>query len=839
MMATATVVITESSAITPTITLTQQASCAGGMDGSLNLAVTGGTAPYAFAWSNGDTTQNVDSLMSGSYTVTITDAKGCSVTATGNVTSPSGITVSTSVIHNQCAGANAGSITVTPTGGTTPYTYAWSNGGSTTNALTGLAGGSYTITITDANGCDFIETNTVNEPTAIMSSITASTVLCFGDMVDTVDLMVSGGTAPYTFAWNNSATTEDLFGVMAGTYMVTITDANNCTKMDTVTVTEPTALSLSTSATDDNNNAAQGDASVTATGGTAPYTYLWSNGGTMDMISGLTAGTYTVTVTDANGCTANASATVNNVNTGIAEIVVVGSGADLTALSLDERDAYQWAIGAFPNLVQYRSFADINTNGIPAEAKVIWFHLQSVDTIRPDAATAAGAVETFLNAGNGLLLSGHATKYVVNTNVTTVGSTETINNTAATADSAWGFRPLAAAATHPIFDGLPASIWPDANWGGFRTVDAGTPSQETISWWTGDAFPGTKLAGLPWLADDGLTTCGELAKGDGKVLVASAPGFAWGSTAPQGGQPRANLELFTENMLMFLYPAPAYDIATVATVDADGVADSLGVRCKLTGTVYGVDFRGGNGFSFTIIDATDGINVFSFDDVSGYTVNEGDEIEVIGEIDQFNGLTEIIPETITLIGTGTLKTPTDVTALDESTESDLVRITNVSLVDPAQWTNSGSGFNVDITDGTNTYTMRIDNDCDLYGTNAPTTQFHVTGIGGQFDNSSPYTDGYQIFPRYQADIVSSVNTNHVNFASSITMYPNPAKDQLYIETGIAIDIIRISNVLGQEVRTLNAPQPNTTIDVSNFVQGVYHVTFVTAQGAWTTQFVKK
>lgn len=201
---------------------------------------------------------------------------------------------------------------------------------------------------------------------------------------------------------------------------------------------------------------------------------------------------------------------------------------------------------------------------------------------------------------------------------------------------------------------------------------------------------------------------------------------------------------------------PTYDIATVTSVDTDGVADSLGVVCELQGIVYGVDLRGGSGVQFVMRDNTGGIVVFGAG-INYYPVTEGDEIVVRGAIEQFNGLTEIAPDTIILVSTGNaLENPVVITSLGESAESELVRINDVSIVTPSQWTNSGPGFNVDISDGVNTYQMRIDNDTDLYGTTAPTGTFDVVGLGWQFDNASPYDAGYQLYPRYTDDIIGGI-----------------------------------------------------------------------------------
>ncbi|MBK7870414.1 MAG: hypothetical protein IPJ74_06875 [Saprospiraceae bacterium] len=214
---------------------------------------------------------------------------------------------------------------------------------------------------------------------------------------------------------------------------------------------------------------------------------------------------------------------------------------------------------------------------------------------------------------------------------------------------------------------------------------------------------------------------------------------------------------FAMSLAMFLIAQaeyPAYAISLVTTNNAEGVVDSLNAKCQLQGIVYGFNIRGNNGLQFTIIDASNnGIGVFSSTKTFDYTVAEGDEVIIRGTIDQFNGLTQILPDTLWRVSQNNmLATPTVVSTLDETTESQLVSLENVSLVNPAQWTNAGSGFNVDITNGTTTFQARIDGDSDIFGALAPTGTFTLTGIGGQFDPASPYDAGYQIFPRRLTDI---------------------------------------------------------------------------------------
>lgn len=216
----------------------------------------------------------------------------------------------------------------------------------------------------------------------------------------------------------------------------------------------------------------------------------------------------------------------------------------------------------------------------------------------------------------------------------------------------------------------------------------------------------------------------------------------------------ANISVGTYTINIEDNDIPTYPIGTINTVDASGVADSSGVNCRIVGVVYGENLRPG-GLQFTLRDSTGGIGLFYGSGNLGYTVVEGDEVEVYGTINQFNGLTQIAPDSLNFLSAGnTLETPDVITSLGENTESDLVVFECAWLVDTAQWGGGSSGFNVDVTNGTDTFQVRIDADVNLFTAPVPTGILHITGIGGQFDSSSPYDSGYQLLPRYSADIVS-------------------------------------------------------------------------------------
>ncbi|MBK8922292.1 MAG: lamin tail domain-containing protein [Saprospirales bacterium] len=288
---------------------------------------------------------------------------------------------------------------------------------------------------------------------------------------------------------------------------------------------------------------------------------------------------------------------------------------------------------------------------------------------------------------------------------------------------------------------------------------------------------------------------------------------------------------------------PAYTIDQINNINASGVADSINVYCELTATAYGVDLRPG-GLQFTIIDDTNtGITVFSAAKDFGYSVAEKDKITIRGSINSFNGLLQILPDTLFKVSANNpLVTALVVQNHSEDTESKLIRINNLRYVNPPQWaTGSGSGFSVFMVSDDHpldTIQVRIDNDVDLFNQPPPPAPFNLTGIGGQFDSSNPYTTGYQIAPRYIPDVSTLVGAVEVDLSAHVRLSPNPATAWLVIQTDLPFDAMRIFNAQGQAVRSIQRPALQERIGLQELAAGTYFVRLEKDGAAWTAPFVK-
>ena len=313
--------------VSPAITLSTSetdVACFGNSSGAVNLTVSGGTSPFSYNWTSGATTQDLSGIAAGTYSVTVTDAVLCTATTSVTITQPaSALTASiTSQTNVNCYGDATGAANLTRGGGTSPYTYSWT-GGATSQNLSNVVAGIYTVTVTDANSCTITASVTITQPAATLSTVISGTDAdCFGANTGAANTVTSGGTSPYTYIWDDPLfqTTQNATGLTQGTYNVTITDANGCTITDSQLINEPAEIVLTSVVTNSSCGNPDGQVNLSVSGGVTPITFSWTNFATTEDLNAIVAGAYTVTATDANNCTETHTANVTDIGAPTATI---------------------------------------------------------------------------------------------------------------------------------------------------------------------------------------------------------------------------------------------------------------------------------------------------------------------------------------------------------------------------------------------------------------------------------------------------------------------------------------------------------------------------------------
>jgi gliding motility-associated-like protein len=345
----------------PMVSLASQTNnnCAGGANGSATVSASGGTGTLTYSWApSGGTAASAVNLIAGTYTCTVTDAASCTQTQTVTITEPSPISTATSSVNASCGTSN-GSASVSASGGTGTLNYSWNPGGQTASTAVNLSSGSYTCTITDGNACTQTVSVVVNSnggPAVSLASQTNNT--CAGDANGVATVSATGGTGTITYTWSpsggNAATAT---GLQAGTYSCVVSDAAGCVQTQTVSITEPPAISTATASANASCGASNGSATVTASGGTGTLGYSWSPGGqTTSTATALAAGTYTCTITDASACSETVSVVVNNTGGPVAVAAANGPLCSGSTINLTSSGgvSYSWS---GPN-----SFSSANQN---------------------------------------------------------------------------------------------------------------------------------------------------------------------------------------------------------------------------------------------------------------------------------------------------------------------------------------------------------------------------------------------------------------------------------------------------------------------------------------------
>lgn len=313
--------------------------CHGGANGSAIVRVTGGTGKdtYTYEWKNSDglvisEQATVTNLYAGNYTITVTDANGCTLEDIVDIIEPQILSVTFDTTRATCGGSN-GSATTQVNGGTAGYTYLW-NTGETTKKIEGLKADTYTVTVTDAKNCKITDTVVIQEPDPITIERIETTRTNCGGAIGTAEVVMSGDTAPYTYLWNTGATTQKIENLPYGEYTVIVKDKNNCIVEGSTIIQEPDPIVVERFETipgtcDEPNGAAK----VIMSGATGPYTYEWSTGAVTQEITNVRAGKYFVVVTDSNYCTTTGKVIIEEIS-GI-EIDVISHVDPLCATSKD------------------------------------------------------------------------------------------------------------------------------------------------------------------------------------------------------------------------------------------------------------------------------------------------------------------------------------------------------------------------------------------------------------------------------------------------------------------------------------------------------------------------
>jgi gliding motility-associated-like protein len=418
-----TIVINQPISMTVAITSTN-VTCNGGNNGAAIVVVSGGTNPYSYTWSPspgmGQGTGTVSLLSAQNYTVQIADAQLCSTVVAIPISQPAALTAALSSSNVSCNGGNNGSATVTVGGGTPGYTYSWTPSGSTFSVVTNLNAGSYTTIVTDNSGCTVSAVANIVQPTAMILSVAPINISCFGANNGSASVTVNGGTPSYSYTWTpTGGNSSGAVNLAAGNYTVLVKDINNCTATVSAAIIQPTApLAANISGSNiqcfGSNN---GSATVTASGGSIPYSYSWTpTGGGAAQASGLGAGCYTVMVKDVNNCAKTASVIISqppqlqaNVSpvklcagqSGILSASVSGGVAPYTYLWNNNAGPSAITVSAVTNVVYTLSVADANGCSAPIDTALVTTGGPLSLSVSPASTICAGKSSSLTAQGSG------------------------------------------------------------------------------------------------------------------------------------------------------------------------------------------------------------------------------------------------------------------------------------------------------------------------------------------------------------------------------------------------------------------------------------------------------
>lgn len=768
------------------------ATCFGACNGSASTTVSGGNSPYNYSWSSGgQTTANISGLCAGSYTVTVTDANSCTATSSTVVSQPTQLTAITGSSSASCFNACDGTTTVTASGGVPPYNFMWSDPMmQQTSTAISLCAGTYTVTITDANACTATATATVTQPSTLSLSPSVTPVSCNGGNDGTASVTPSGGTTPYSYIWSTGATTQNISTLTAGSYSVTVTDANNCTQSATVSVGQPAALNATPSMTQSCISGCNGNVAVSVTGGTAPYAYLWQPvGASTAMVNSLCPGNYTVTVTDMSGCVTSATVTLtsfpsmNPVATATPDTICAGGTSQLT-VTASGSVTYTWA---------------------PSTA------LSATNIANPIATpTTSTTYSVTVTDANGCAETASATVTVnpapsvttTSTFATCAGSDGTAAATVSGGTAPYTYSWFPAGGTNATATGLSAGsytiIVTDSNSCAGNGFVAVYDSCGAV--WPGDA-------------DENLVV-------DNNDVLAI--GFAYGFTGPA-----------RPNALLSWTPQPAYNWPTTlpsgmnckyTDTNGDGVIDNndtlaIGLNYGNTHPFrLGAPLAAGSNPDLYLIASADSAGpqtMVTIDVMLGTTAEPIDSIYGIAFSISFDPA--LIDTSLTTIDyTGSWLGTQGVNMLPFSKILNSSGHVDVAIVGTDHANRSGSG---------KIATMKIVTTDNLSGITAlPMNVMDVNAMRLSGSTITLDTAGDTL-------VIDPTGVDAIDLNKHVALYPNPASSAaILLVPGSLTENIKVIDITGRAIISIDQPSHITQLDLTRLAPGTYHVIVQTTKG---------
>ena len=750
-------------------------SCAGNNDGTAEAAATGGTAPYTYTWTTGEDSQAIFDLAPGSYTVTASDAIGCTAEATVEITAGSDVSVTIAVDQLPSCGEDNGTLTATATGSNGTYMYQWSNG-SIDQSIDMLASGTYSVTATDSNGCTAVAFQVLDVVSDLDIDLSGSvSVTCAGFADGTAMVTILSGSGPFSILWNDGSTSESRTGLVPGTYSVTVTDINNCAKTRSITIDEPSELNLTNLITTGTgcDTSSMGSISVEIEGGTTPYEYMWSNGDSLATITNLAEGTYECTVTDANGCT----------------LVFEGAvqmGTDFgIALSANDISCFGSADGSL----------FVNILGGTSPYAVLWSDGDSTELQRTGVLAGDYAVTVTDDAG-----------CTATREATILEPTAISTNLTSTDETAAG-----------------------ANDGSVSVQPTGGVEPYSVLWSTGeDTVALTDLAAGPYAVTvTDSTGCSVV---DSFSIIAfdctlqvqataqsiSCPGEANGSaiaTAMGGTSPysyvwsNGDTTATTQALPAATYTVTVTDSANCVAIDSATVqepaADSILVSSS------------GSILCFGAMDGQLTAELASGEEVAAVLWSTGDTTTTIDSLAPGS-----YSATITTVEGCTYESLP--VAILENTE---IAAESITVSDASATGVMDGTIDVSVTGGSEPYTYQwFDESNDVIATTAT-----LTGVrAGEYYLC--ITDALGCTKLIGPIVVSEPTSSQDLEKSHVNLFPNPAVDILNVQATETIRQVQIFDMQGKLISSQQYDKGQITIETTNYDNGVYLITVMTDQG---------